>query len=279
MQKKRKLDLVVLSDIHLGILACRAQELLQYLNSIEPKKLILNGDIIDIWQFNKTYFPKQHSEVISKIIEMSENGTEVIYITGNHDEILRKFSNLKIGNFTVVDKLELELDGKKAWFFHGDVFDLSIQNTKWLANFGDWGYNSLIRLNGILNWSLVKMGKKKFSLSKKINNSVQNAVKVINDFERTVSELAIDNGYKYVICGHIHRPKIIRKTNKNGTCLYLNSGDWIENLTSLEYNSKRWELNYFEKNLAIDSLPEEDLPKNRDLLTAITILGKTGLSY
>jgi len=279
LQNKRKLDLVVLSDIHLGILACRAQELLQYLNSIEPKKLILNGDIIDIWQFNKTYFPKQHSEVISKIIEMSEDGTEVIYITGNHDEMLRKFSNLKIGNFTVVDKLELELDGKKAWFFHGDVFDLSIQNTKWLANFGDWGYNSLIRLNRILNWSLVKMGKKKFSLSKKINNSIKNAVKVINDFERTVSELAIDKGYKYVICGHIHQPKIIRKTNKNGTCLYLNSGDWIENLTSLEYNSKRWELNYFEKNLAIDSLPEEDLPKNRDLLTAITILGKTGLSY
>jgi len=278
LQKKRKLDLVVISDVHLGILGCHAKELLYYLNSIQPKKLILNGDIIDIWQFRKSYFPRFHMEVIKKIIDMSENGTEVIYITGNHDEMLRKFSNMKIGNFSIVDKLVLELDGKKAWFFHGDVFDLSIQNAKWIAKLGGWGYTVLILFNRFLNWTLAKMGKKRYSLSKKIKDSVKNAVKFISDFEKTVSELAIENGYKYVICGHIHQPKMIRKTTKNGTCLYLNSGDWIENLTSLEYKDKRWALNFFDKNLALDPLPEENSThNNRDLLTAITILGKTGL--
>lgn len=242
---KRKIDLVVLSDIHLGTFGCHAQELLDYLDSIDPKKIVLNGDIIDIWQFRKNYFPKTHLEVIKTLIEFSMSGTEIIYITGNHDEMLRKLSDFEIGNIKLVDKLILNLDGKKAWFFHGDVFDISVQNAKWIAKLGGWGYDLLILSNRLLNFILLSIGREKYSLSKKIKSSVKKAVKFIDDFEKTATDLAIENGYHYVICGHIHQPQVSRKVNKNGTTLYLNSGDWIENLTALEYNYKRWNLFFY----------------------------------
>ncbi|GGB66126.1 UDP-2,3-diacylglucosamine hydrolase [Flavobacterium suaedae] len=240
--KKRIVDLVVLSDVHLGTYGCHAKELLSYLSTIKPKTLILNGDIIDIWQFRKSYFPKSHLKVIKKLIDFASKGTKVYYITGNHDEMLRKFSDTSMGNISLVDKVVLELNGKKAWFFHGDVFDSSVNHAKWIAKLGGIGYDYLILLNRFINWILVKMGKEPYSLSKKIKSSVKKAVKFISDFENTAAELAIENGYDYVICGHIHEPKIENIENKKGSVTYLNSGDWIENLTALEYNKRRWKL-------------------------------------
>ncbi|WP_299600996.1 UDP-2,3-diacylglucosamine diphosphatase [uncultured Aquimarina sp.] len=254
--KKRTVDLVVISDVHLGTFGCQAKELLNYLNSIKPKVLILNGDIVDIWQFRKRYFPKPHLKILKKIITLASKGTEVVYITGNHDEMLRKFSDTTMGNFKLVDKLVLELDGKKAWFFHGDIFDASIQNAKWLAKLGGWGYDMLILLNQCINWFLIRLGKEKFSLSKKIKNSVKKAVKYINDFEEVAAELAIQNKYSYVVCGHIHQPQMRTYKDKNGSCLYLNSGDWIENLTSLEYHDKEWKLVHYQQ-LQLETYIEE----------------------
>ncbi len=240
--KRRILDLVVLSDIHLGTYGCHAKELLSYLATIKPKTLILNGDIIDIWQFRKSYFPKHHLKVVKKLIDFASKGTKVYYITGNHDEMLRKFSDTTMGNFCITDKLVLELDDKKAWFFHGDVFDSSVNYAKWIAKLGGIGYDYLILLNRFINWVLVKMGKEPYSLSKKIKSGIKKAVKFISDFETTAAELAIENEYDYVICGHIHEPKMIRKETRKGSVIYLNSGDWVENLTALEYNKKRWKL-------------------------------------
>ncbi|MFT5942910.1 MAG: UDP-2,3-diacylglucosamine pyrophosphatase LpxH, partial [Sediminicola sp.] len=173
--KKRKIEVSVISDVHLGTYGSHADELIAYLNSIQPKILILNGDIIDIWQFSKRYFPTSHLKVLKKILGMAANGVEVYYITGNHDEMLRKFAETTLGNIHIVNKLALELDGKKAWFFHGDVFDVSIQKAKWLAKLGGYGYSLLILLNSGINWVNTKMKKKKFSLSKKIKNNVKEA--------------------------------------------------------------------------------------------------------
>lgn len=253
--KKRNVDLVVLSDIHLGTYGCHAKELLDYLSTIKPKTLILNGDIIDIWQFRKSYFPKSHLKVVKKLLDFASKGTRVYYITGNHDEMLRKFSDTSMGNFSIVDKVVLELDGKKAWFFHGDVFDSSVQHAKWIAKLGGLGYDYLILLNRLINWILMKMGKEPYSLSKKIKASVKKAVKFISDFETTASDLAIENNYDYVICGHIHEPVITVKENKKGSVTYLNSGDWIENLTALEYNKKRWKLY---RHSEVEKVEEED---------------------
>lgn len=240
--KKRIVDLVVLSDIHLGTYGCHAKELSAYLSTIKPKTLILNGDIIDIWQFRKSYFPKAHLKVVKRLLDFAAKGTKVYYITGNHDEMLRKFTDTSMGNFTICNKVVLELDEKKAWFFHGDVFDSSVHHAKWIAKLGGIGYDYLILLNRFVNWILNKLGKEPYSLSKKIKSSVKKAVKFISDFEETAADLAIENNYDYVVCGHIHEPVITTKTNKKGSVLYLNSGDWIENLTALEYHDKEWTL-------------------------------------
>ncbi len=266
--KKRKIELAVISDVHLGTYGCHADELIAYLNSIQPKKLILNGDIIDIWQFKKRYFPPSHLKVLKRIIGMASKGTEVYYITGNHDEMLRKFSDTSMGNFKITNKLVLNLDGKKAWIFHGDVFDVSIQNAKWLAKLGGYGYDILIRTNSWVNWGLAKMGRERYSLSKRIKNSVKGAIKYISNFEKTAADLAIENHYDYVICGHIHQPKKEFYENKNGKCLYLNSGDWVENLTALEYSFKRWKIYHYNHDKLSPFFVDEDL-KDMDMTELI----------
>lgn len=273
--KKRKVNVVVLSDVHLGTFGCRAKELYRYLKSINPEVLILNGDIIDIWQFRKRFFPKHHMQVIKQIFALAAKGTQVHYLTGNHDEMLRKFSDLNFGNISLSDKLVLDLNGQKAWFFHGDIFDASIQNAKWIAKLGGWGYDFLIALNSLSNWCLEKMGRERYSFSKKIKNSVKKAVSYISDFENTASELAIDQGFNYVVCGHIHQPQIRRIKNHKGQVVYMNSGDWIENLTALEYKQGKWSLfQYQDENFA--KIAEEDDELNQREINPI--LGKVTLA-
>ncbi len=254
--KKRKLDIAVISDVHLGTFGCRATELHNYLKTINPKTLILNGDIIDIWQFNKRYFPKAHMKVIKQLMSFITSGTKVYYITGNHDEMLRKFKGFRLGSFEIVNKVVLDIDGKKGWFFHGDVFDVTMQHSKWLAKLGGIGYDSLIMLNTAVNWISEALGYNRLSFSKKIKNSVKSAVKFINNFETTASDIAIDNGYEYVVCGHIHQPEMRVIKNEQGETLYLNSGDWIENLTALEYSNKEWKLYEYEKDELAKRVPE-----------------------
>ena len=265
----RDVDVVVISDTHLGTYGCQAKELFTYLKSVSPKTLIINGDFIDIWQFSKSYFPKYHLKVIKKIIDLASKGTEVVYILGNHDEFLRRFADTSFGNIELTNKKIMTLDGKKAWFFHGDVFDASVQHSKWIAKLGGIGYDFLIRLNVLTNWFLTQLGKEKYSFSKKIKNNVKNAIKFIGDFENAATELAIENEFDYVICGHIHQPQIREVKSKNGNCVYLNSGDWIENLTALEYHNKNWKIYTYDKNdfkEELDSEHQDVVLKNIDEL-------------
>lgn len=247
-QKKRKVDLLVISDVHLGTYGCKAKELLNYLKTVSPKILILNGDIIDMWQFNKHYFPKSHFKVIKHLTSLLSNGTKVYYVTGNHDEMLRKFEGFELGNLKIVNKLVLNLNGKEVWIFHGDVFDVSLKHAKWLAQLGGVGYDILIMLNTLVNWISQKLGQGRISLSKRIKNSVKTAVNFITNFEEVAAAIAISNRYDYVVCGHIHQPQIRQIANKEGKeVLYLNSGDWVENLTALEYKNGEWSIyDYFE---------------------------------
>lgn len=263
--QKRKVDMVVISDVHLGTYGCHATELLQYLNSIEPGLIILNGDIVDIWQFRKRYWPKSHMLVVKKIFEFLGAGIPVYYLTGNHDEMLRRFSGLNLGHFHLKDKLLIELHGKQAWFFHGDIFDVTMQYAKWLARLGAVGYDTLILLNRMVNWCSEKMGRGRISLSKRIKDGVKSAVKFINDFEHVAAELAIDNKYAYVVCGHIHQPNIKTYQNAKGSVVYLNSGDWIENLTALEFHQGEWEIYYHNKS-------EHDAIDVREMSAEVPIL-------
>ena len=254
---KRKVELVVISDVHLGTYGSRAAELVVYLKSVDPETLVLNGDIIDIWQFSKRYFPAAHMEVLKSIASMLTNGTKVYYITGNHDEMLRKFKGFKMGGLEIQNKLLLNLSTGKAWIFHGDVFDTTMKHSKWVAKLGGKGYDLLIVLNTLMNWVSEKLGRGRISLSQKVKDSVKGVVKYVNNFEQTAAELAIEQGYDYVICGHIHQPQKRMVTNEHGSVMYLNSGDWIENLTALEYHDKNWKIFTYDKNDFKEELDSE----------------------
>lgn len=247
MTKKRKLDVVIFSDVHLGTFGCHAAELNKYLKSIDPNIVIVNGDWLDIWNFTANYWPPEHTENLYIVLEWVKKGIPVYYITGNHDDALRSFSNFKIDTFELRDELVLELDGKTHWIFHGDIFDLSVGgNARWLAKLGGRSYDYLIRFNRFVNKILVNMGKERISLSKMIKDSVKSAVKKkVQDFETIAIERAIEHNYDYVICGHIHKPQMREVSNENGSVMYLNSGDWQENLTALEYHNGQWELFYY----------------------------------
>ncbi|MEP7196571.1 MAG: UDP-2,3-diacylglucosamine diphosphatase [Saprospiraceae bacterium] len=239
----RNLEVVVISDVHLGTYGCHAEELLYYLKSLRIKTLIINGDFIDGWSFSKSYFPESHFAVIRYILKMVSRGTRVVYITGNHDEFLRKYSDVYLGKLQIVDKYILQLDGLRYWFFHGDVFDYSTKGfNKIIAKIGGKGYDMLILFNRFVNRILLKFGREKYSLSKNIKNVVKQAVKFIHDFEAKSAESAIEHGYDYVVCGHIHQPKIKEYWTAKGKIVYMNSGDWIENLSALEYVDGEWSL-------------------------------------
>jgi UDP-2,3-diacylglucosamine pyrophosphatase LpxH len=267
MQSKRDVELVVISDVHLGTYGARASELVSYLRSIQPRTLVLNGDIIDIWQFSKHYFPADHMQVLKEITSLLSKGTKVYYITGNHDEMLRKFKGFSMGNFEIQNKLILPLTTGTAWIFHGDVFDTTMKHSKWIAKLGGKGYDLLIVLNTIVNWFSEKLGRGRVSLSKKVKDSVKGVIKFVNNFEETAAEIAINNGYQFVVCGHIHHPQMKKMTNANGeSVMYLNSGDWVENSTALEYDKEAWTL-------------YKHVPKSGDFVKQDSISFKNALSY
>lgn len=269
---KRTVDVVVISDVHLGTYGCHAKELLKYLKSIKPKTLILNGDIIDIWQFSKSYWPESHMKVIRKLMKFVSEGVQVYYLTGNHDEMLRKFDGMEMGSFHLQNKLILELDGKKAWFFHGDVFDVTMQHSKWLAKMGAVGYDTLILINSFVNWILTAFGREKMSFSKKIKAKFKDAVKFINGFEQTAAELAIEKGYNYVVCGHIHQAEKRNIVTEDGGVTYLNSGDWVESLTALEYQDQNWSIfKYNHVDFIKDELDEGILSDAEDLKSKLDV--------
>ena len=150
-------------------------------------------------------------------------------------------SGLEISN-----KLVLDLNGKKTWFFHGDIFDVTMQYSKWLTRLGGYGYDLLILINLVINKILFLIKKEKYSFSKKIKGKIKLAVKFINQFENTIVDIASENNYDSVVCGHIHEPCIKEFKSKGKNIKYLNSGDWVENLTSLEFKKNKWSLYRFE---------------------------------
>lgn len=246
--QKRPVDVVVISDLHLGTYGCRASEVLTYLKSISPQMLVLNGDIIDVWQFSKHYFPAAHMAVLKEIFQLLSSGTRVIYITGNHDEMLRRYTDLQIGNLQLVDKAVIEIDGKMTWLFHGDAFDNTTKGAaKFWAKMGSNGYAVLLGFNRLINRFMKLIGREPVSLSKKVMHRVNKSIVRIDDFETLVGELAIEKKYDYVVCGHIHQPqKRVIETEK-GKVTYLNSGDWVDHLTALEYYNKEWHIYQYDE--------------------------------
>jgi UDP-2,3-diacylglucosamine pyrophosphatase LpxH len=211
-------------------------------------------------------------QVVKHITGLLAKGTKITYLTGNHDEMLRKFSGFRLGSFQIVNKKVISLNGQSAWIFHGDVFDVTMKYSKWLAKLGAIGYDTLIVINSFVNFILKLFGKGKISLSKRVKDSVKQAIKFINDFEQTAADIAISNEHNYVVCGHIHHPEMKKIKTDKGEVMYLNSGDWVENLTALEYNQGTWRIYKYSEDLvaqkiklskhALNTLDNDDIFKD-----------------
>lgn len=245
---KRKVDLVIISDVHLGLFGAKATELLHYLKSIEPGRLIINGDLLDMWQFNKHLWPQSHTKVIKYLVSMVERGVRVHFLPGNHDEMMRNFLGLRMGSLSVENQLVVELKAdERAWVFHGDVFDVTMKGSKFMARFGSFCYDMMSGMDMLVNYMLRRKGRRQIFFSKRIKDWVKKVVNSASNFEETAARQALGNGYDYVVCGHIHKPEIREIEVDDQKVTYLNSGDWIVNLTSLEYHEGNWRLfRYFE---------------------------------
>jgi UDP-2,3-diacylglucosamine pyrophosphatase LpxH len=269
----RKLDLAVISDVHLATLASKAKPLLKYLKSIQPDILVLNGDIIDSWRFSRNYFPKSHLKVIRQLVKMIEKGVQVVYITGNHDDVFRKFNNTRLGNFSIVNQLEITVGNQKTWIFHGDVFDHIIHHSPGLAKFGAAAYGYLTALNRVLNSVIHLFGGKDMILYKSMTDRILKDKKILTNFELAIANAALSKEIDLVICGHTHIPvdKIIQ--TEKGSVRYINCGDWVEHFSAAECLDGDWSLKYYASNLEDDEdeSPADELyiPDKKQLYRSI----------
>jgi len=239
---KRNLDILVISDLHLGTYGSEADEVLAYLNTIDADKIVINGDFVDIMLFNKRFWPSSHMKVVKYFLDLISQGKEIYYVTGNHDELMRKFLNFRIQNFKILNQVVLDTNEGKVWIFHGDVFDFSIQ-TGWLTKLAGFLYDYMIMFNSWINKKIMRpLGRKRLNLSKSIKANVKTAVQYFANFEMKAAKIAQKNGYKYVVCGHIHTPKIESFDINGEEIIYMNSGDWLESLSSLEYVDNKWSI-------------------------------------
>ena len=234
---------IFISDLHLGTKFAKAEELLEFIKVHEAENIYLVGDIIDGWAIKKNFRWKQsHSDVIQKILRAARKGSNVYYITGNHDEFLRSFLPLLMGdNLHVVNDVEyMGMNGKKYFVTHGDIFDSLTLTKRWLSHFGDMGYDVLLHFNPIINFVRKTLGIKRYwSLSKQLKDNLREKLNFIEECETVSTKYVKHNGYDGVICGHIHRADI---KNIEGIA-YMNSGDWVESCTALvETLNGEWEI-------------------------------------
>ena len=277
-RKKNTLDQILnyksiwISDLHLGIKGCRSEMIMEFLKYTRSDKLYLVGDIVDVWALKSSwYWPQEHNNIIQKLLRKARHGTKVFYLVGNHDEVLRKFIPIQLGNVEILNQIiHHTVDGKKYLVVHGDQFDGVIQYAKWLSKLGSIAYELLIKFNRYLNLVRKLFGKEYWSLSKYLKFKVKNAVKFMGNYEKLVSNYAKKFKVNGIICGHIHHPSMKKMNNE---IEYINDGDWVESCTALvEHFDGKLELIDWSKKRKIilknDSSEEIFIKQNQDIYVA-----------
>jgi UDP-2,3-diacylglucosamine pyrophosphatase LpxH len=237
---------IFISDVHLGAYGAKTEELANFLSENTCDVLYLVGDIIDFWKLKRSnFFPQEHVKIIQMILAMAENGTRVVYVPGNHDEILRNYLPMQFGNILLVDEaVHTTADGKKILIIHGDQFDQIMINAKWLMKLGDIGYEMLMRSNNLVHRIRTLFGYEYWSLSAYLKAKAKGAVNFIGRYETIVIQAVQSRGVDGVICGHIHHAEI----REIGCFTYINSGDWVESCTAIteDYDGKLSIKTYYE---------------------------------
>lgn len=236
----RRFRTLFISDVHLGSRGCQADLLLDFLRHHDADTIYLVGDIVDGWQLRSSwYWPQAHNDVVQKLLRKARKGTRIIYIPGNHDEVLRDYLGTHFGGIEVVEQAVHEAgDGKRYLVVHGDLFDVVIKHARWLAYVGGHAYEAAIFVNRVLNSVRRAFGFTYWSLSQWAKLKVKNAVNFIGEFETVLAAEAHRHGVDGVICGHIHHAAI-----RNGEISYINCGDWVESCTAVvEHEDGRFEI-------------------------------------
>ncbi|MES2693761.1 MAG: UDP-2,3-diacylglucosamine diphosphatase [Verrucomicrobiota bacterium] len=257
---------VIISDVHLGTNDSKVLEVNHFLRNVRCEKLILNGDIIDGWQLQRGgSWTKAHTRFIRIVLKkLEKRDTEIVYLRGNHDDILASFLPLDFENLKIVEDYVHETPRGRYLVLHGDIFDTVTKNFVFLAHLGDWGYRALLWLNRFYNTWRRFRGKEYWSLSKAIKARVKQAVSHISKFEEHISELAQRRGCTGVMCGHIHTAA----DRMIGGIHYLNSGDWVESLTAIvEHWDGRMELVEFTQFVRLYPM-EDDEASEQDAAAA-----------
>lgn len=243
-----------ISDVHLGTPACRAPDLLRFLDCVEAERLYLVGDIIDLERMKlRPAFPDSHWQVLRRLLELARRGTEVIYIPGNHDCELRDLIGRDVVGVPVaMDCAHETRDGRRLLVTHGDILDREIRCGTNLEAFGATAYRMVMQLDVMVNQLRTRLGRDHFSISSRIKQRIASAQQYIQQFEAVAANYAARRGFDGIVCGHIHRPGI---RGIDGV-LYANDGDWVEHRTALaERRDGRLELLSFERdNVVVDSL-------------------------
>jgi UDP-2,3-diacylglucosamine pyrophosphatase LpxH len=228
---KKRYRTVWISDIHLGTRGCNAAMLIDFLRSFEAETIYLVGDIVDGWRLRKGwYWPDAHNEVVRRLLKMAHNGTRVVLVAGNHDEMFRDYAGMSFGGIELALEAEhITADGRRLLVIHGDSFDSVVLYARWLAFLGDKAYELLLRFNSVFNTVRRWMNLPYWSLSAHLKRKVKNAVQYVCSFEEALAHEAASRGFAGIVCGHIHCAEI----RQIGEITYYNDGDWVESCTAL----------------------------------------------
>lgn len=220
-----------ISDIHLGTRDCRAPYLLDFLQRLDCKRLVLVGDVFDIWAMRRrVVWTAAQSKVIEHIFALADRGVDVVYIPGNHDEALRALVNTEIRGVRILRNLAHEnADGRRFFVSHGDEFDDAVRHSRVQHLLGDMSYQLLLRLNHWVDTLRGYLNLPYWSLSAWAKTRVGKARDYIGRFESTASRNAREQGFDGYIGGHIHKAGIAKREG----VLYCNTGDWVEHCTAL----------------------------------------------
>ncbi|QZD90782.1 UDP-2,3-diacylglucosamine diphosphatase [Qipengyuania aurantiaca] len=233
--ERRKYRTIWISDVHLGTKGCNAELLIDFLDHTDSETMYLVGDIIDGWRLKKKfYWPPEHNDIVWRILKRAKRGTRIVYIPGNHDEMVRPFSGMDFGGVEIRRAAFHDTaDGRRLMVLHGDEFDTIMLAHRWLAFVGDALYHMMMKLNGWVASVRKLFGLPYWSISKAAKHKVKNAVEFISKYEEVVARVAGERGVDGVVCGHIHTAEIRDFEHEGRQIAYYNDGDWVEGCNAL----------------------------------------------
>jgi UDP-2,3-diacylglucosamine pyrophosphatase LpxH len=233
--KRREFRTIWISDVHLGTRGCNHELLIDFLDHTDSETMYLVGDIIDGWRLKKkVYWPAEHNDIVWRILKRAKRGTRIVYIPGNHDEMVRPFSGMNLGGVEIMRAAFHDTaDGRRLMVLHGDEFDTIMLAHRWLAFVGDALYHVMMKLNNWVAGARKRLGLPYWSISKAAKHKVKNAVEFISKYEEVVARAAAERGVDGVVCGHIHTAEFRTFDHDGKQIEYWNDGDWVEGCNAL----------------------------------------------